>query len=137
MKKFFLTADELIGDDDPLEKYEFDFVCIKLVNGDLVLSQAVQVDDNNVLLFCPFILDWEFDEFGNVEGYAFVQFAPGSDSIFYTIGTEKIMSAGYMSDKYFDSYMKGFNVTLELDQATNEPKSEENNVVEFKPKVLH
>lgn len=139
-KKFknLLDPYAYIGEDvDPFNEYEFMPCSVKLQSGASILTNIAQIDESMCLLFCPFGLEFTYDEYGDTAGFSLIKFIPGSDEIFFLLPLEKIVSCGFMNETCYGTYEKAMNTTLEIpeeDEETTEEKSEEGNVVVFTPK---
>lgn len=123
---------------DPFEAYDFLPCSVKLESGASILANIAQVDEKMCILFCPFSLEFSYDEMGETAGFSLAKFTPGSDEVFFLLPIDKIVATGIMNETCYETYEKAMETMLEStapeELEKTEKSEDEDNVVEFKPK---
>lgn len=125
--------DKLLNDADPQDVLSFDPVVATMQNGDLVLCELAEIDENNYCMMTPFrLIDMEAED-GELRMQA-VRFIPGSDDIFFHVAAHQVVTAGAMTDEMFSFFTSAVDIMLEAilpQEVEEDPKS---TVVQFRPK---
>ncbi len=125
--------DKVFNGKEPREVLEFEPVVVTLSNGDLVLCELAEIDENNYCMMTPFrMIEMETDD--DEMRLQAVRLVPGSIDIFFHIAASQVVTAGYMTEEMFAFFTNAVDRMLEsiLPQEVEEdPKS---TVVQFRPK---
>lgn len=125
--------DKVFNGKEPREVLEFEPVVVTLSNGDLVLCELAEIDENNYCMMTPFrMIEMETDD--DEMRLQAVRLVPGSIDIFFHIAASQVVTAGYMTEEMFAFFVKAVDRMIEsiLPQEVEEdPKS---TVVQFRPK---
>ena len=133
--------DKLLNDVDPQDVLSFDPVVATMQNGDLVLCELAEIDEDNYCMMTPFrLIDMESED-GELCMQA-VRFIPGSDDIFFHVAANQVVTAGAMTDAMFSFFTSAVDRMLESMSASTgdaDESTSKSNVLAFQPKgtILH
>lgn len=129
--------DKVFNGKEPTEVLEFEPVVVTLSNGDLVLCELAEIDENNYCMMTPFRMI-EMDTDDDEMRLQAVRLVPGSIDIFFHIAASQVVTAGYMTEEMFaffvkavDRMIESMSDTLGAEPVDEDPKS---TVVQFRPK---
>jgi hypothetical protein len=136
-----MKLDKFLAGQDPFEVLSFEPVVVTMANGDLILCELAELDDDNYCMMTPFrMIEMESeDEEMHLQA---VRFVPGSHDIFFHIAATHVVAAGMMTTEMFDFYVKAVDRMIEsMKLPGDEDKKEQNksNVVSLNTRnpVVH
>ena len=125
--------DKLLNDADPQDVLSFDPVVATMQNGDLVLCELAEIDEDNYCMMTPFrLIDMEAED-GELRMQA-VRFIPGSDDIFFHVAAHQVVTAGAMTDEMFSFFTNAVDCMLESILPQEIEEDPQSTVVQFRPK---
>lgn len=137
--------DKVFNGKEPTEVLEFEPVVVTLSNGDLVLCELAEIDENNYCMMTPFRMI-EMDTDDDEMRLQAVRLVPGSIDIFFHIAASQVVTAGYMTEEMFAFFVKAVDRMIESmsdmlgDGASeSEDSSTKSNILAFQPKgtIVH
>ena len=130
--------DKIFNGKDPHEVIEFEPVVVTLSNGDLVLCELGEIDNDNYCMMTPFRMI-EMDSDDEEMHLQAVRLVPGSIDIFFHLAASQVVAVGYMTPEMFNFFKSAVDRMIAsmsemLDDMEEDSGSVKSNVVTLRPK---